>query len=64
MTKAMDNNKVFLFVFQMMRVRKMLTEVLLDVTNKEISEIAQDVYDKEKNGHSKVHLQHIFWLFN
>lgn len=41
------------FLLQMMRVRRMLTEVLLEVTNEEIDAIAQEVHHKERSRASK-----------
>lgn len=37
----------------MMKVRKMLTEILLDVTNSEIKSVCKEVYLKEKSRASK-----------
>lgn len=41
------------FFWQMMKVRKMLTEILLDVTNSEIKSVCKEVYLKEKSRASK-----------
>lgn len=39
---------ILLMHFQMMRVRRMLTEVLLDVTNSEALSVAEEVFAKRK----------------
>ena len=42
-----------LCILQMVKVRKMLTEILLDVTNTEIEAVCKEVYYKEKNKQAK-----------
>lgn len=38
-----------LLPFQMQKLRRMLTEILLEVTNEEIVSLVQDVYEEENN---------------
>ena len=43
----------FHLLFQMVKVKKTLTEVLLEVTNNEIMDIAREVYNKAKSKAAK-----------
>ena len=41
---------ILLHPFQMLRVRSMLTEVLLAVTNEELQKVAREVYEEAVKG--------------
>lgn len=54
-------NSCFFYGFQMVNIRKLLTEVLLTVTNEELKKIAQETYNEALRGTYPVMLSGVLY---